>query len=161
MATPWFSKDNKYVAIGEAPGQNEALRETPWVGPAGKILWEALKEFDFDLQRDFALINSVQCRPVVEERNGKPSDLQMKMCKFNIEKFIDIVKPQKIIILGSYAREQLLGPSDVGITKANATKTKVMGIPAVISVHPAYCIYHGEEAREMLRNSVKIFKEIK
>jgi DNA polymerase len=147
------------MAIGEAPGHKEVLRETPFWGAAGEHLWSVTSEFDLD-REDFAIINSIQCRPLDGVRNGKPSKGQMKRCKFHIDTFIGLIKPKKILLLGNYAKAQMLDGDISGIKALNATEADIMGIPTVLSVHPAMCIYQGAEGKELLRKSIAKFKEI-
>ena len=162
MATPLWHRGCPYLIIGEAPGREEVEQERPFVGKSGGFLWDILREFQLG-EHLFAVINSIQCRPVVDGKNGKPSKVDMKRCKYNIEKFIDIIRPKKILLLGNYAKAQMLGGDrDIGGIKAlNATEAEVKGIPAVLSVHPAVCIYQGNEGKSLLREAITKFKEIK
>jgi len=160
MATPSFLSGSRYLMIGEAPGKEEAIREQPFVGPAGNHLTQTVRDVGF-VMGDFAIINSIQCRPIVGGKNGKPSKGDMHRCKYHIEKFISILKPKKILLLGNYAKAQMLGGDIGGIKALNATEAEVKGIPAVLSVHPAVCIYQGDEGKNLLREAITKFKEIK
>lgn len=158
MATPLFHSISRYLMIGEAPGKQEAERERPFIGTTGDHLWRIVRDCGL-LPGDFAVINSIQCRPVVDGKNGKPSKGDMNRCKFHIDKFISILKPKKILILGNYAKTQMLGGDIGGIKALNATEAEIMGISTVLSVHPAMCIYAGDEGKDLLRESLIKFKE--
>lgn len=160
MATPYFLSRSRYLIIGEAPGKKEAIEEEPFVGTAGDMLWLIVRDVGF-VKGDFAIINSIQCRPVVDGKNGKPSRGDMNRCRYHIEKFIHILKPKKILLLGNYAKAQMLGGDIGGIKALNGTKAEVRGIPTVLSVHPAVCIYQGDEGKALLREALIKFKELK
>lgn len=160
MATPLWRKDSCYLMIGEAPGREEAKRERPFIGTTGDHLWCQVREVGLD-ECDFAIINSIQCRPVVDGKNGKPSKGDMNRCKHHITRFINILKPKKILLFGNYAKSQMLGGDIGGIRSLNGTGAEIMDIPTILSVHPAVCIYQGSEGKEMLREALIKFKELK
>jgi DNA polymerase len=63
---------NGIVFVLEAPGKQEVLCGTPVVGKAGKKLWDIAAKYQ--LYRDnFAIINTVNCRPIDGTKNGKPT----------------------------------------------------------------------------------------
>lgn len=164
---PYWTPLSKFLIIGEAPGGNEVGNE-PFIGTAGKKLWTIMEKYAFR-KEEFAIINSIQCRPVTETgANGKPTLKNMLKCRPWIRKFIKILEPHKILLLGNYAKavsEDSLYAGDVGgIMKMNATyrlnNIYIQGVPVVFSVHPSMCIYKGKEGEEMLEASIKMFKEL-
>ena len=120
-------------------------------------------------KEEFAIINSIQCRPVTETgANGKPTLTDLRTCRPWIRKFIRILEPHKILLLGNYAKAVSERDGYVGyiggIMKMNATyhmnDTFINNIPAVYSVHPSMCIYKGKDGEKMLEASIKVFKEL-
>lgn len=163
---PYWTPLSKYLIIGEAPGAKEVDNE-PFIGTAGNKLWAIMDKYAFR-KEEFAIINSIQCRPVTETgANGKPTLTNLKYCKPWIRKFIRILEPHKILLLGNYAKavSERDGFAYIGgIMKVNATyrtnRTFIDDMPVVYSVHPSMCIYKGKEGEQLLENSIKVFKEI-
>jgi len=155
----------KYLMIGEAPGKNEVSKKMPFVGQAGNLLWRTIKPMGFD-RENFAIINTVQCRPVEVGpggmRNGKPQIFQQQKCRPWIRKFVKILKPQAGILLGNYAVNAIAGIGG-SITKVNGQIHDLQidtefEIPMVLSVHPSFCIYSPHK-KYMLEDSFKVLKE--
>lgn len=161
-AIPHWTQHSQYAIIGEAPGANEVREQTPFVGPAGKILTDALDEVGFN-PRDFLIINTVQCRPVRGNSNGKPNETQIQACQSLLRKYLKVVNPEKILCLGNYAKYIFTGNLQ-GILRqrGNFMKGKVDDdheFPVLFTVHPAYCIYNAEEGTALLRKDITLFKE--
>ena len=159
---PFYTPRSKYVIIGEAPGETEVRRNEPFTGMAGKILWETIYKNKLKLV-DFAVINSVNCRPTINGRNTKPTLDEAKACNQWIRKFIKVIQPEKVLILGNYAMSTMLNRIS-GIVQLNASEGSLNeydNIPYVLSVHPAYAIYNKLDGQKMLNESIKKFSETK
>lgn len=162
-AIPIWTKRSKYVMIGEAPGFNEVRKQTPFVGKAGEILRTAMGELGFD-SRDFLIINSVQCRPVVENRNGKPTERQLEKCQDYVRKYIKVIDPEKILCLGNYSK-YIFNGTTTGILRQRGTFNEYpleggRNYPVLFTVHPAYCIYQ-EEGIPLLKQDLELFRDTK
>lgn len=100
----------KILIVGEAPGrtEDEDWKElgydepTQFIGHAGNLLRRKLKKFGVDLDRDCWKANSIFCRPL---RNRKPTKKEIKLCKPNIDKAIEELRPKFIWLLGNSAIE--------------------------------------------------------
>lgn len=164
VAVPYWTRYSKYAIIGEAPGFNEVRKQIPFVGAAGEILKKELAKAGFESQ-DFLIVNTVQCRPVVGNRNSKPTEDQIIACQGYLRKYLKIVNPEKILCLGNYAKFLFTGNTQ-GILRqrGNFTEYSLDGsnvkYPVLFTVHPAYCIYNTEEGLPMLREDIELFKRI-
>jgi uracil-DNA glycosylase family 4 len=148
-----FSTNNIFVHNSQEVEENK-----PFIGKAGNILWDTMA--DFDLKRsDFLIINSVNCRPVDGNKNGKPTKEQMDICYPWIRKYLKVLDPEKILTLGNYALWSMF--KQEGISKRNGEIERLyeFNVNAYKSVHPAFCIYNREEGIEKLRYSIESFKE--
>ena len=160
MAIPYWNMKSKYLALAEAPGREEIKAETPLVGPAGDKWEKEIERLGFE-REDFVLINSVQCRPVVNGRNGKPTFNEMINCKFWVNKYIEAVRPEKILAMGNYAVWALFETGNTlgGIMVSSG---KFIGnyrnIPVYACIHPASLLYHNDNL-SLFRRSLKKFKE--
>lgn len=158
---PYWTPMSTFCALGEAPGKNEVDKNEPFVGKAGEILGTAMAKQGFRKEQ-FLVINSVNCRPVNGGSNGKPTLEQVRTCRQWVRKYIKVVSPEKMIAFGNYARGSLNG-SYQGIVKYNGwieTLTQYQ-IYAVMSVHPAYCIYQKDSGIKLLEESIAKFKDVR
>jgi DNA polymerase len=155
---------SKYVIVGEAPGKQEVVENTPFIGMAGQILWDTIYRVTDLFKTDFAIINSVNCRPTDGMINLKPERGDQYACKQWIRKFLKVIVREKVLILGNSAMGTMLGKHS-GIVKFNATEglleSYYKNVPFVISVHPAYAIYNRDEGIEKLTESIEKFKDVK
>lgn len=165
IAIPYWRPEAKYVIIGEAPGYNEVRQQTPFVGAAGNILTTALADMGFS-STEFLIINTVQCRPVSGNRNGKPNEDQIMICQNYLRKYIKVVNPEKILCLGNYAK-YIFTNRIGGILNQRGTFNEFSlegsneKYPVLFTVHPAYCIYNSEEGIQLLNKDIKLFKDTK
>ena len=95
----------KVLFIGEAPGENEDRLGKAFVGRAGRLLDEMLKEIGFDTNLDSLIVNVVKCRP---PDNRAPLPKEAEACRPFLKKQIDLVKPRLIVLLGATALKHVL-----------------------------------------------------
>ncbi len=99
--------------IGEQPGDQEDLAGKPFVGPAGRVLDEALVEAGIPRKEVF-VTNAV--KHFKWEARGKrrihqkPTLGEVKACRPWLETELAIVKPKLIVCLGATAAQSLMGP---------------------------------------------------
>lgn len=157
---PHYSKYSKFAMILEAPGRTEVEDNTPVVGKAGEKLWNMMNYFGFK-RSDFLIINSVNCRPIDGNKNGKPSTIEISSCRKWVRKYLKVLKPEKMILFGKYSLLTIMN-KEYSIIKHNATSvwSDEFKCNAVISVHPAYTIYNKDNGKIMLYNSINKFKNI-
>lgn len=157
---PYFTKESKYCIIGEAPGENEVNNNLPFCGTAGKHLWLIMNEFGFK-REDFLIINTVNCRPVKGNRNGKPTVIESGACSEWVRKYIKAMKPKAILTLGNYAKGYIDGMTfGIMICNAAVIEDREYDAPIVLSVHPSTCIYNGSRGKKMLYESVKTLRSV-
>lgn len=99
--------DAELMLIGEAPGENEDLEDTPFVGRSGNLLSSILAKAG--LQRsNLYITNTVKCRPTKGKYNRPPTDAEIEACKSVLWKEIQTVQPKIIVTLGGIATKVLL-----------------------------------------------------
>jgi DNA polymerase len=107
------------ILIGEVPGDEEDREGRPFVGPAGRLLDEALEEVG--LSRDEVYVTNAvkhfRWEPRGKRRlHKKPTMRQIEACKPWLHAEILVVKPDVIVCLGATAAQAMLG-RDFRITK--------------------------------------------
>jgi uracil-DNA glycosylase family protein len=99
--------------VGEQPGNDEDLAGKPFVGPAGRVLDEALQQAK--IPRDEVYVtNAVKhfaFTPRGKRRiHRKPVAREIKACRPWLESEIAVIKPKIIVALGATAAQSLMGP---------------------------------------------------
>jgi len=99
--------------VGEQPGDQEDLAGKPFIGPAGKVLDEALVEAGIPRQEVYVTnaVKHFKWEPRGKRRlHAKPTMGEVKACRPWLETELAIVKPQGIVCLGATAAQSLMGP---------------------------------------------------
>jgi len=98
--------------IGEQPGNEEDLTGTPFVGPAGGLLDEALVAAGIDRTQVYLtnVVKHFKWEPRGKRRiHKRPEAAEINACRPWLEAEIDLVKPKIIVCLGATAAQALLG----------------------------------------------------
>lgn len=127
--------DARVFVIGEAPGEKEDEKGIPFVGPAGKMLVDIFKACKFRA-RDIFIANTLGCRPPC---NRFPEPAEQEACRHFLERQIDLVDPEFLLLLGSAASKLLLG---MPISEARGRWHTYRGFPTLAVYHPAYLLHH-------------------
>jgi DNA polymerase len=132
--------DATLLFVGEAPGEHEDEQGEPFVGRAGDVLDDGLR--DAGLARsDVRITNCVRCRP---PENRDPADAELANCRDHLEREIGRVDPAVVVTLGKVPTEHLL-ERDVAVTSETG---EVRGVDVagerrrvLVCVHPAATLY--------------------
>src|SRR5215813_8234461 len=101
------------VFVGEQPGNEEDLSGKPFVGPAGRLLDEALVEAGIDRVKTYVtnVVKHFKWEPRGKRRiHKKPNAGEISACRPWLEAEISLIKPKIIVLLGATAAQALLGP---------------------------------------------------
>lgn len=91
----------KIMIVGQAPGVEEDLTGRPFCGRAGKFL-NHLLELAGIKRKEIFITSSLKCLPQ-PPINRKPKKEEIKACLPYLKKQIEIINPQKFILLGEIA----------------------------------------------------------
>jgi uracil-DNA glycosylase len=106
-------RDAAAFFVGEQPGDQEDLAGKPFVGPAGRVLDEALVEAGIPREEVFVTnaVKHFKWVPRGKRRlHEKPSMGEIKACRPWLETELALIKPRVIVCLGSTAAQSLMGP---------------------------------------------------
>jgi len=146
------------VIVGEGPGENEDATGRPFVGRAGALLDEVLKENGLS-RKHIYITNVIKCRACIMEngrtRNRPPSGLEINSCLPWLEKQLAIIQPLVILCLGA--------PSANSIIHKDFKMTQERGIVfesrfarfAMAALHPAYVLRQAGEGYEATRRQLR------
>jgi len=132
----------RVMLVGEQPGDREDLAGRPFVGPAGRLLDEALAEAD--IARDEVYVTNVvkHFKWVPAERgkrriHKRPSYSEIMACRPWLDAEIAVVKPEVVVCLGATAAQALLG-KEFSVTRRRGELVKSSLAPYVTAtVHPS------------------------
>jgi DNA polymerase len=103
----------KVIFIGEQPGNDEDLAGKPFVGPAGRLLDQALQEAGIDRTQAYVtnVVKHFKWEPKGKRRiHKKPNAREIAACRPWLDAELALIKPEVIVCLGATAAQALLGP---------------------------------------------------
>jgi uracil-DNA glycosylase len=138
-----------FMLVGEQPGDKEDLAGKPFVGPAGRILDQALQ--DAGIARDETFVTNA-VKHFKHEMRGKrrlhkrPNNYEVERCKIWLDLERSFVKPSTVIALGVTAARSLTGRT-VTIGKVRGQLLSLPdGTKLVITVHPSALLRIEDDA---------------
>lgn len=144
----------RLMVIGEAPGATEERRGEPFIGDAGQLLRDMLDEADIDLD-DVFFTNAVSCRP---PNNKTPTKGQIKSCQYWLQKQIDDIDPDFILLLGNTALQSFTGKA--GIKKMRGKPFEDDNHRVILpTFHPAL-ILRDPSQRPLLASDLRLMASI-
>jgi DNA polymerase len=151
--------------VGEQPGDREDREGKPFVGPAGRVLDEALEEAGIDRSRVY-ITNAVKhfkWKPQGKRRlHQKPNAAEINACRPWLDAEIAAVKPHLLVLLGATAAQALLG-RDFRVSLQRGQLIERPGLPPVMAtVHPSSILRApDDETRELeMRAFVQDLKRV-
>jgi len=148
--------------VGEQPGNDEDLRGRPFVGPAGRLLDEALVAAGIDRSRVY-VTNAVKHFKSIQRGkrrlHQKPRTREMMACRPWLLAEIEAVKPGVIVLLGATAAHSLMGRH----FRVTATRGAIIASPygrVLPTVHPS-SILRAPDRDERHRQKELFFADMK
>lgn len=140
------AQPTRWLVVGEAPGEQEDRQGQPFVGRSGQLLDAMLAAVGMSRERDVFITNVIKCRPP-GNRNPKPEEIAA--CSPYLMRQIALLKPERILVLGRFAAQTLLGTdATIGNLRGRVHHLKTdegVQIPVVVSYHPAYLLRSPSE----------------
>jgi uracil-DNA glycosylase family protein len=128
------------MLVGEQPGDREDRAGEPFVGPAGKVLDEALKAAGIARGETYVTnaVKHFKWRPAGKRRlHQTPRASEIEACRPWIEAELEAVKPRGLVCLGATAAKALLG-SKVRVTRDRGTLLESeLAQVVTVTVHPS------------------------
>ncbi len=149
------NKNADLMFVGEAPGEQEDLSGTPFVGRAGQLLDKFLYAVDID-REDVYIANILKCRP---PKNRDPLPAEEDACIDYLRAQVKLIKPKIIVCLGRIAAMRLISP-DYKITKEHGTWVKKGNFLMTAVYHPALLLRDPRRKEEMLTDMKNIKKQL-
>jgi DNA polymerase len=132
--------DAEVMLVGEQPGDREDVEGRPFVGPAGRLLDEALAEAG--IERPAAYLTNVvkhfKWQPRGKRRiHQKPNAAEIAACRPWLDAELAVVRPTALVLLGATAAQSLLGRG-FRVTKHRGEPVESELAPLVVAtIHPS------------------------
>jgi DNA polymerase len=128
------------MLVGEQPGDREDEQGEPFVGPAGRILDEALRDAGIE-RRDVYLTNAVKHfrfhRQGKRRIHEKPAVGNIVACRPWLEAELAAVGPRVVVCLGATAARSVLGrPARIQEERGRLQQSPE-GRPVLVTTHPS------------------------
>lgn len=151
------NRNAKWMFIGEAPGENEDIQGSPFVGASGELLNKMITAMKLNPEHDVYICNVIKCRPPYN-RNPEPDEVAK--CNHYLLSQINLVNPDIIITLGRFASQTILN-TDAAVNKLRSKAHQFNNIPVIVTFHPSYLLRNPaakKDAWEDLQLAMKVFK---
>ena len=132
----------RLMLVGEQPGDVEDVEGAPFVGPAGRLLVQALDEAGVD-RTDVYVTNAVKhFRFTVRGKrriHATPDAGHVRACAPWLDAELTAVQPELVVLLGATAAKSVFGPS----FRVTQTRGTVLAWPddrgpsALATIHPS------------------------
>jgi DNA polymerase len=143
----------RWMLVGEQPGDHEDLEGEPFVGPAGRLLDQALAEAGIDRAAVFVtnVVKHFKWRPAPGSKrrlHERPNREEVGACIPWVESELALVRPEVLVLLGATAAQALLG-DDIRVTRDHGKPIESDLAPLVlVTIHPSAVLRaRGQEAR--------------
>jgi uracil-DNA glycosylase len=150
-------KKARIVLVGEQPGDREDLAGEPFVGPAGRLLDDALEQAGID--RKTAYLTNVVKHFSFEERgkrriHKKPKADEIRACRPWMEAEVLALEPELIVCLGATAAQAIMGRAFRVTQQRGVVMTSPLG-RVLATVHPSSILRSPDD--EARREEMKRF----
>ena len=145
------TRNAEVMFVGEQPGDQEDLQGKPFVGPAGKLLDEALEEAGIDRSKVYVtnVVKHFKWQARGKRRiHQKPNWAEIAACRPWLEAELEVVQPRVLVCLGATAAQALLG-RDFRVSRMRGEPVESdLAEHVVATVHPSAILRADERERE-------------
>src|SRR5262245_16700626 len=152
----------RIMLVGEAPGADEDRLGKPFVGVSGQLLDRMLACIGLDRTSTY-ITNVIFWRP---PGNRPPTAAEVAACLPFVERLIELVSPEVLVLLGAASAKTVLGRTD-GIQRSRGrwlhfeSAGMARPVPAMPVYHPAYLLRQPAQKRAAWRDWLAIQTRLK
>ncbi len=145
----------RLMIVGEAPGREEDLEGKPFVGRAGQLLDKMLAAIGLR-EADVHITNVVYWRP---PGNRTPTPQESQVCRPFLERQMELVAPDIVLLLGGAAAKQVLDVTE-GIMRIRGKWREIQSggrtVRTMATLHPAYLLRTPAAKRQAWRDLLAV-----
>jgi uracil-DNA glycosylase family protein len=147
------SENAEVMLVGEQPGDREDIEGRPFVGPAGRVLDQALTRAGIDRDKVYVtnVVKHFKWKPRGKRRiHQKPNAEEIKACLPWLRGELEAVRPRVLVCLGATAAQALLGRTfRVSRQRGEFVESPLASL-VTATVHPSSILRApSEEEREL------------
>jgi uracil-DNA glycosylase len=144
-------KRARLMLIGEQPGDREDIEGHPFVGPAGRVLDQALEQAK--IERGDAYVTNVvkhfKWKPQGKRRiHQTPKAEEIKACAPWLEAELEVVDPEVLVCLGATAVRAVIGSKARVMKDHGEFLESRLGRTAMPTLHPSAILRADPEDRD-------------
>ncbi len=153
------------MMVGEQPGDQEDRVGRPFVGPAGKLLDEALAQAGIDRTSVYVtnVVKHFKWSPSERGKrriHKKPRQSEIEACSPSLEAELHAVKPKILVYMGATAAQALLG-KHVSVTRTHGKTIPSSHAPFTIAtMHPS-SILRAVDAASRRRQMAEFINDLR
>ncbi len=143
--------DAEAMFVGEQPGDQEDRSGRPFVGPAGRLLDDALEAAGIDRSTTYVTnaVKHFKWQPRGKRRiHQKPNWSEITACRPWLEAEIAVVQPRALVLLGATAAQSLLGRQFRVTQNRGKLLDSELAEAVTATVHPSSILRGEPEERE-------------
>jgi len=141
-------KSATMMLVGEQPGDYEDVAGKPFVGPAGKIMDQALEEAGIDRSQVYVTnaVKHFKWEPRGKRRiHQKPNSREIAACRPWLEAELRIVKPKLVVAMGATAAQTIFGPGFRVTRERGKVLSSKLAPKVLATVHPSSLLRQPDE----------------
>ena len=142
--------ETEVVFVGEGPGYNEDQQGRPFVGAAGTLLNDLLRQIGWKRQEVF-ITNVVKCRP---PGNRDPEPNEIAACEPFLRRQLEVLDPAVVVTLGRHSLQTFNPGARIGQTHGTVRPvdpaTGAANAMTFAMYHPAAALRQGSLKQTML-----------
>ena len=141
------------VLVGEQPGHQEDRAGRPFVGPAGRVLDDALEAAGIDREKTFVtnVVKHFKWKPVPGSKrrlHERPNAAEIRACRPWLESELRIVGPEALVLMGATAAQSVLG-SHIRVSEtAGRLIPSDLAATVIATIHPSAILRARQDARD-------------
>ena len=148
--------DTEVVFVGEGPGYNEDQQGRPFVGAAGSLLNDLLRQIGWKRQ-DVFITNIVKCRP---PGNRDPEPNEIAACAPYLKRQLEVLDPAVVVTLGRHSLGHFSPGARIGATHGTVKPihpdTGATNAVMFAMYHPAAALRQGSLKQTMLADMANL-----
>jgi len=145
------AREAEVMFVGEQPGDYEDRAGKPFVGPAGRLLDEALVEAGIDRSTTYVTnaVKHFKWQARGKRRiHQKPNWAEMTACRPWLEAEVAVVQPRVLVLLGATAAQSLLGRQFRVTQNRGQLVESDLAEAVTATIHPSAILRGEPEQRE-------------
>jgi DNA polymerase len=147
---------SEVMLVGEQPGDQEDQAGAPFVGPAGRLLDQALEEAGIDRTKTYVTnaVKHFKWKARGKRRiHDKPTWTEQMACRPWVEAELALVKPRALVLMGATAAQSLLGKGFKVTQNRGVPLDSDLAELVTATIHPS-AVLRGENREELFAGLV-------